>query len=162
LAKASSVSAWVSLNSHGILKPQAEKVARVMVPIINMLALLVYPIGKLMELTSKAMLLMMGVQESDESSVSEEELRMIVMGAKVSGALKSDLQDTLVTDIMRPRVEVVALEASTDISTFVGAVCSTGEMMRNGGLQMGNSRLYSSGTLTFRKCVAMPGSSESF
>lgn len=142
-----------------------------MVPIINLLALLVYPIGKLMELTSKAMLLMMGVQESDESSVSEEELRMIVMGAKVSGALKSeeqemidsvlDLQDTLVTDIMRPRVEVVALEASTDISTFVGAVCSTGEM-RNGGLRMGISRLYSSGTLTFRKCVAMPGSSESF
>lgn len=143
-----------------------------MVPIINLLALLVYPIGKLMELTSKAMLLMMGVQESDESSVSEEELRMIVMGAKVSGALKSeeqemidsvlDLQDTLVTDIMRPRVEVVALEASTDISTFVGAVCSTGEMMRNGGLRMGISRLYSSGTLTFRKCVAMPGSSEFF
>jgi putative hemolysin len=141
-----------------------------MVPIINLLALLVYPIGKLMELTSKAMLLMMGVQESDESSVSEEELRMIVMGAKVSGALKSeeqemidsvlDLQDTLVTDIMRPRVEVVALEASTDISTFVGAVCSTGEM-RNRGLRMTRSRLHSSGTSTFRRRVAMPGSSES-
>jgi len=115
---------------------QAERVARIMVPIINVLAMLVYPIGKLMELTSKAMLLMMGVQESDESSVSEEELRMIVMGAKVSGALKSeeqemidsvlDLQDTMISDIMRPRVEVVALEASTDISTFVGAVSSTG------------------------------------
>ena len=108
-----------------------------MVPIINTIALIVYPIGKLMEMTSKGMLFMMGIHDSDDSSVSEEELRMIVMGAKVSGALKSeeqemidsvlDLQDTMVSDIMRPRVEVVALEASTDISTFVGAVCSTGQ-----------------------------------
>ncbi len=37
------------------------------------------------------------------------------------------MQDTMVSDIMRPRVEVVALEASTDIATFVGAVSGTGE-----------------------------------
>jgi putative hemolysin len=62
---------------------QAERVSRVMVPIINFLALLVYPIGKLMELTSKTMLSVMGIKESDDSNVSEEELRMIVMGAKI-------------------------------------------------------------------------------
>lgn len=115
---------------------QAERVSRVMVPIINVLALLVYPVGKLMEMTSKFVLGLMGVKESDDSSVSEEELRMIVMGAKISGEIKTeeqdmiesvlDLQDTLVTEVMKPRVEVVALEASTDMRTFVRAVSQSG------------------------------------
>ncbi len=33
---------------------QAERVARVMVPIINVIAIMVYPIGKLMQITSTA------------------------------------------------------------------------------------------------------------
>jgi CBS domain containing-hemolysin-like protein len=37
-----------------------------------------------------------------------------------------DLQDTLVTAIMKPRVEIVAVEASTDIRTFVRAVSESG------------------------------------
>ena len=70
-------------------------------------------------------------KDDNENSVSEEELRMIVMGAKVSGQIRTeeqdmiesvlDLQDTLVTAIMKPRVEIVAVEASTDIKTFVRA-----------------------------------------
>jgi len=115
---------------------QAEKVARLMVPFINFLAILVYPIGSLMQVTSKIVLGLMGVKESDESNVSEEELRMIVMGAKISGQIQTeeqnmiesvlDLQDTLVTAIMKPRVEVVAVEASTDIQTLVSAVAESG------------------------------------
>ena len=35
---------------------QAEKVARVMVPIINVIAIMVYPIGKLMQITSSLVL----------------------------------------------------------------------------------------------------------
>jgi len=115
---------------------QAERVARVMVPIINVIAICVYPVGKLMQMTSSAVLGLMGVTESDDSSVSEEELRMIVMGAKISGEIKTeeqdmiesvlDLQDTFVTAIMKPRVEVVAVEATTNIQTFVRAVSESG------------------------------------
>jgi CBS domain containing-hemolysin-like protein len=78
----------------------------------------------------------MGVNDSNEENVSEEELRMIIMGAKVSGQIRTeeqdmiesvlDLQDTLVTAIMKPRVEIVAVEASTDIRTFVRAVSESG------------------------------------
>jgi len=115
---------------------QAERVARVMVPIINGLALLVYPVGKLMQITSTAVLSLMGVKEKEENNVSEEELRMIVMGAKISGEIRTeeqdmiesvlDLQDTFVTAIMKPRVEVVAVEATTNIQTFVRAVSESG------------------------------------
>ena len=115
---------------------RAESVARAMVPIINVLAIMVFPIGKLMQITSRIVLTLMGVSESEENSVSEEELRMIVMGAKVSGQIKTeeqdmiesvlDLQDTFVTAIMKPRVEIVAVEASTDIRTFVRAVSESG------------------------------------
>jgi len=115
---------------------RAESVARFMVPIINVMSILVYPVGKLMQVTSRVVLTLMGVNESDENSVSEEELRMIVMGAKVSGQIRTeeqdmiesvlDLQDTLVTAIMKPRVEIVAVEASTDIRTFVRAVSESG------------------------------------
>jgi hypothetical protein len=55
--------------------------------------------------------------------------RKLLTNAKISSVLspwRASLQDTMVSDIMRPRVEVVALEASTDIATFVGAVSSTG------------------------------------
>mmetsp|Transcript_16841 Transcript_16841/g.38364 ORF Transcript_16841/g.38364 Transcript_16841/m.38364 type:complete len:648 (-) Transcript_16841:93-2036(-) len=115
---------------------QAERVARIMVPAINVIAMLVYPVGKLMQITSKVVLSLMGVTESEENNVSEEELRMIVMGAKISGEIRTeeqdmiesvlDLQDTLVTAIMKPRVEVVAVEASTSIRTFVKAVSESG------------------------------------
>lgn len=50
---------------------------------------------------------------------SEEELRLIVMGAKLSGGIESDeasmveavldLQDTKVSKVMQPRTEVVAI-----------------------------------------------------
>ena len=87
-------------------------------------------------MTSRVVLTLMGVNDSNEENVSEEELRMIIMGAKVSGQIRTeeqdmiesvlDLQDTLVTAIMKPRVEIVAVEASTDIRTFVRAVSESG------------------------------------
>jgi len=115
---------------------QAESVARVMVPVINLLAIAVFPVGKLMQVTSRVVLTLMGVKGEEENNVSEEELRMIVMGAKVSGQIRTeeqdmiesvlDLQDTLVTAIMKPRVEIVAVEASTNVQTFVRAVSESG------------------------------------
>jgi len=90
----------------------------------------------LCQVTSRVVLTLMGVNDSNEENVSEEELRMIIMGAKVSGQIRTeeqdmiesvlDLQDTLVTAIMKPRVEIVAVEASTDIRTFVRAVSESG------------------------------------
>ncbi|EKX42528.1 hypothetical protein GUITHDRAFT_141196 [Guillardia theta CCMP2712] len=91
---------------------QAERVARIMVPAINVIAMLVYPVGKLMQITSKVVLSLMGVTESEENNFSTESVL--------------DLQDTLVTAIMKPRVEVVAVEASTSIRTFVKAVSESG------------------------------------
>ena len=47
--------------------------------------------------------------------------------AQVSKKLKNkNLQDTLVTAIMKPRVEIVAVEASTNVQTFVRAVSESG------------------------------------
>ncbi|CAN0261020.1 unnamed protein product, partial [Discosporangium mesarthrocarpum] len=71
------------------------------------------------------MLRMLGFKSSETGRVSEEELRLIVTGAQMSGGIESqegtmiegvlDLQDTKVSEIMRPRVEVVAVEGNSTL-----------------------------------------------
>jgi Mg2+/Co2+ transporter CorC len=61
--------------------------------------------------------------------VSEEELRLIVMGAKQSGGIEKqeakmvegvlDLQDMRVSEVMKPRIKVVALEANSTLADFL-------------------------------------------
>ena len=67
--------------------------------------------------------------------VSEEELRLIVMGAKQSGGIETeeakmvegvlDLQDMRVSEVMKPRINVEALEANATLVEFMELVNAT-------------------------------------
>ena len=67
--------------------------------------------------------------------VSEEELRLIVMGAKQSGGIETeeakmvegvlDLQDMRVSEVMKPRINVEALEANATLVEFMELVNTT-------------------------------------
>ncbi|CAM9142173.1 unnamed protein product, partial [Ectocarpus sp. 12 AP-2014] len=101
----------------------AEVVARRVLPIIIVLSVVLNPVAKTFTLISTLMLSMLGFKSTETGRVSEEELRLIVTGAKMSGGIESqegmmiegvlDLQDTKISEIMRPRVEVVAIEANS-------------------------------------------------
>lgn len=99
-----------------------QRVARVMVPVINVLSVIVYPIGKLLASLSTLILRLFKLPMESDVSVSEEELRLIVAGADRSGSIEKyesqiiknvlDMEETAVRNVMCPRVDMVALEAT--------------------------------------------------
>jgi putative hemolysin len=98
----------------------AEMVARSMVPVISVLAVFFSPLALASKFVINSILRMFGVTSDHGGRVSEEELRLIVMGAKQSGGIEKeeakmvegvlDLQDMRVSEVMRPRINVEALE----------------------------------------------------
>jgi len=118
----------------------AEKVARTCLPAVNLMSVVLGPVGSFFSVTSK--FLLQHVFRVDlrrgalENAVSEEELRLIVGGATQSGGIESkegsmiegvlDLQDTRVAEIMRPRVEVDALEENDSMLALLDMVNATG------------------------------------
>eukprot|EP00633_Aureoumbra_lagunensis_P000956 CAMPEP_0197295506 /NCGR_PEP_ID=MMETSP0890-20130614/35732_1 /TAXON_ID=44058 ORGANISM="Aureoumbra lagunensis, Strain CCMP1510" /NCGR_SAMPLE_ID=MMETSP0890 /ASSEMBLY_ACC=CAM_ASM_000533 /LENGTH=553 /DNA_ID=CAMNT_0042771543 /DNA_START=300 /DNA_END=1961 /DNA_ORIENTATION=- len=116
----------------------AERVARALVPVVNALSIVLGPVGVLFSASAKTLLRTFFRIEfrAVESAVSEEELRLIVGGATRSGGIESlegtmiegvlDLQDTRVAEIMRPRVEVDALEENDSMLALLSLVNATG------------------------------------
>lgn len=113
----------------------AEMVARGLVPIINVMAVFLSPIGKGFSLISKMALKFLGFKSEGGDAVSEEELRLIVSGAKQSGGIETeeasmvegvlDLQITKVTKVMSPRTEVVAIEKGATMADLCSLVKET-------------------------------------
>lgn len=93
----------------------AEKVARIMVPPINVISRVVSPLGIALSWLSKQVLYLLGFKgKGGDAGVSDSELRLIVMGARDSGTIDHsegemikgvlNLQSQRVKEIMRPRV----------------------------------------------------------
>ena len=105
------------------------KVARVMVPVISTLSLIVFPVGQLLAACSGFILRILKVPRESDATVSEEELRLIVAGADRSGSIEKyereiiqnvlDLEQKDVREVMCPRVDIVALEASDTLDRFM-------------------------------------------
>jgi CBS domain containing-hemolysin-like protein len=106
---------FVELLPKSIGVTNAEKVARVMVPPINIISILVSPLGIALSWLSKQVLYIFGFKGmGGDAGVSDSELRLIVMGARDSGTIDHsegemikgvlNLQRQRVKEIMRPRV----------------------------------------------------------
>jgi len=106
---------FVELLPKSIGVTNAEKVARIMVPPINKLSIVVSPLGIALSWLSKQVLLLLGLGgKGGDAGVSDSELRLIVMGARDSGTIDHsegemikgvlNLQTQRVKEIMRPRV----------------------------------------------------------
>jgi CBS domain containing-hemolysin-like protein len=114
---------------------KAEGVARAMVPLIAVLAVVLSPVALASKALIQAILQCFGVFADDEGRVSEEELRLMVMGAKRSGGIEQgeaamvegvlDLQDMRVSEVMRPRISVEALDANATLHDFLHLVNTT-------------------------------------
>jgi len=105
----------------------AEAVARATLPLINLLNTLLYPVTTLMSLVNQLLLRFsrLGDSEDTATAVTQPELRLILTGAKQSGAVEVyeqdmiegvlDMQTTKVGQILTPRVEIEAIEASASL-----------------------------------------------
>ena len=127
---------FVELLPKSIGVINAERVARVMVPPINIIAAIVSPIGIGLSFIAKKTLKLFGLKDTGESGVSDSELRLIVTGARDAGTIDHtegemikgvlNLQDQRIKEVMRPRVEIVAVPKDMSVASVLGVVRESG------------------------------------
>ncbi|TVU46287.1 hypothetical protein EJB05_05813, partial [Eragrostis curvula] len=106
----------------------ATEVARFVVRPVAWLSLILYPVGRIVTFLSMGMLKLMGLKGRSEPYVTEDELKLMLRGAELSGAIAEDeqdmienvleIKDTHVREVMTPLVDVVAIDATATLIDF--------------------------------------------
>ena len=128
---------FVELLPKSLGVTNAEVVARFMVPPVNVASKLVSPLGISLSWLAKKTLVLLGVkQTTDGDGVSDSQLRLIVTGARDSGTIDLgeqemisgvlNLQNQRVKEIMRPRVETIAVPKEMSVVSVLGVVRESG------------------------------------
>jgi CBS domain containing-hemolysin-like protein len=127
---------FVELLPKSIGVTNAESVARIMVPPINIMTMFVSPVGVSLSWLAKKTLSLIGLQGKDNSGITDSQLRLIVTGAKDSGTIDLGeqemiqgvlgLQNQRVKEIMKPRVEIIAVPKDMSVASVLGVVRESG------------------------------------
>jgi len=127
---------FVELLPKSLGVANAEKVARLVVPPLNVLSVIVSPLGNALSWMCKSMLKLFGLQGGEGAGVSDSELRLIVMGARDSGTIDNseqemikgvlNLQSQRIKEIMRPRVDITAVPKEASVSSVLAVVRESG------------------------------------
>jgi len=128
---------FVELLPKSLGVANAEMVARMMVPPLNILSAVVSPLGISLSWASKKTLALLGVKaDKGDGIVSDSQLRLIVTGATDSGTIDPgekemiqgvlNLQDQRVKEIMRPRVEMIAVPCDMSVVSVLSVVRESG------------------------------------
>eukprot|EP00542_Grammatophora_oceanica_P010822 CAMPEP_0194042928 /NCGR_PEP_ID=MMETSP0009_2-20130614/14649_1 /TAXON_ID=210454 /ORGANISM="Grammatophora oceanica, Strain CCMP 410" /LENGTH=671 /DNA_ID=CAMNT_0038686967 /DNA_START=296 /DNA_END=2311 /DNA_ORIENTATION=- len=129
---------FVELLPKSIGVTNAEITARLMVPPINLLSSIVSPLGISLSFLAQKTLQVFGLKGKGnaDQGVSDSELRLIVTGARDSGTIDQgeqamiqgvlNLQDQRVKEIMKPRVEIIAVPSSMSVASVLGVVRESG------------------------------------
>ncbi|KAL3918127.1 MAG: hypothetical protein SGILL_004387 [Bacillariaceae sp.] len=128
---------FVELLPKSIGVTNAESVARVMTPPINIMSAVVSPLGISLSWLAKKTLTLIGLKDKDTgSSITDSQLRLIVTGARDSGTIDHGeqemiqgvlgLQDQRVKEIMKPRVEMIAVPKEMSVASVLGVVRESG------------------------------------
>ncbi|KAK3150045.1 hypothetical protein QOZ80_3AG0227030 [Eleusine coracana subsp. coracana] len=106
----------------------ATEVARFVVRPVAWLSLILYPVGRIVTFLSMGMLKILGLKGRSEPYVTEDELKLMLRGAELSGAIAEDeqdmienvleIKDTHVREVMTPLVDVVAIDATATLIDF--------------------------------------------
>ncbi|XP_015902636.3 putative DUF21 domain-containing protein At3g13070, chloroplastic isoform X1 [Ziziphus jujuba] len=116
------------ITPKSIAVHNAQEVARFVVRPVAWLSLVLYPVGRIVTYLSMGMLKMLGLKGRSEPYVTEEELKLMLRGAELSGAIEEEeqdmienvleIKDTYVREVMTPLVDVVAIDASATLVDF--------------------------------------------
>ncbi|XP_031375603.1 DUF21 domain-containing protein At1g55930, chloroplastic-like [Punica granatum] len=116
------------ITPKSIAVHNATEVARFVVRPVAWLSLVLYPVGRVVTYLSMGMLKLLGLKGRSEPYVTEEELKLMLRGAILSGAIEEEeqdmienvleIKDTYVREVMTPLVDVVAIDASSTLIDF--------------------------------------------
>ncbi|XP_052178041.1 putative DUF21 domain-containing protein At3g13070, chloroplastic isoform X1 [Diospyros lotus] len=116
------------ITPKSIAVHNATEVARFVVRPVAWLSLILYPVGRVVTYLSMGMLKLLGLKGRSEPYVTEDELKLMLRGAELSGAIEEEeqdmienvleIKDTHVREVMTPLVDVVAIDASATLIDF--------------------------------------------
>ncbi|KAA8524831.1 hypothetical protein F0562_011254 [Nyssa sinensis] len=116
------------ITPKSIAVHHATEVARFVVRPVAWLSLILYPVGRIVTFLSMGMLKILGLKGRSEPSVTEDELKLMLRVAELSGAIEEEeqdmienvleIKDTHVREVMTPLVDVVAVDASATLIDF--------------------------------------------
>ncbi|XP_073280776.1 putative DUF21 domain-containing protein At3g13070, chloroplastic [Primulina huaijiensis] len=116
------------ITPKSIAVHNATEVARFVVRPVAWLSLVLYPVGRIATFLSMGMLKLLGLKGRSEPYVTEEELKLMLRGAELSGAIEEEeqdmienvleIKDTHVRVVMTPLVNVIAIDASSTLVDF--------------------------------------------
>ncbi|GLJ15559.1 hypothetical protein SUGI_0255580 [Cryptomeria japonica] len=106
----------------------ATEVARFVVRPVAWISLVLYPVGRVFTALSMGMLKILGLKSRSEPLVTEDELKLMLRGAELSGAIEEEEQDMIenvldfkgtdVRKVMTPLVDVVAIDVGATLMDF--------------------------------------------
>ncbi|XP_078430117.1 putative DUF21 domain-containing protein At3g13070, chloroplastic [Wolffia australiana] len=106
----------------------ATEVARFVVRPVAWLSLVLYPVGRVVTFLSMGMLKILGLKGRSQPYVTEDELKLMLRGAELSGAIEEEeqdmienvleIKDTYVREVMTPLVDVVAIDSGAKLIDF--------------------------------------------
>ncbi|XP_074560946.1 DUF21 domain-containing protein At1g55930, chloroplastic-like isoform X2 [Curcuma longa] len=104
------------------------EVARFVVRPVAWLSIVLYPVGRVVTFLSMGILKLLGLKGRSEPYVTEDELKLMLRGAELSGAIEEEeqdmienvleIKDTHVREVMTPLVDVVAIDGSATLIDF--------------------------------------------
>lgn len=116
------------ITPKSIAVHHATEVARFLVRPVAWLSLVLYPVGKVVTFLSGGMLKLLRLKAGSEPNVTEEELKLMLRVAELSGAIEEEeqdmienvleIKDTQVREVMTPLVDVVAIDARATLVDF--------------------------------------------
>ncbi|CAA0815375.1 DUF21 domain-containing protein - chloroplastic [Striga hermonthica] len=116
------------ITPKSIAVHNATEVARFVVRPVAWLSLVLYPVGRVVTYLSMGMLKLLGLKGRSEPYVTEDELKLMLRGAELSGAIEEEeqdmienvleIKDTHVREVMTPLVDVVAIDSSATLVDF--------------------------------------------
>ncbi|GLJ15564.1 hypothetical protein SUGI_0255750 [Cryptomeria japonica] len=116
------------ITPKSIAVHNATEVARFVVRPVALISLVLYPVGQVCTALSVGMLKILGLKSRSEPLVTEDELKLMLRGAEMSGAIEEEEQDmienvldfkeTSVGKVMTPLVDVVAIDVDATLMEF--------------------------------------------
>ncbi|KAL7217808.1 hypothetical protein ACSBR2_011111 [Camellia fascicularis] len=116
------------ITPKSIAVHNATEVASFVVRPVAWLSLILYPVGRVVTYLSMGMLKMFGLKGRSEPYVTEDELKLMLRGAELSGTIEEEeqdmienvleIKDTHVREVMTPLVDVVAIDANATLVDF--------------------------------------------
>ncbi|XXG46455.1 hypothetical protein AAC387_Pa02g1299 [Persea americana] len=116
------------ITPKSIAVHNATEVVRFVVRPVAWLSFILYPVGRVVTFLSMGILKILGLKGRSEPYVTEDELKLMLRGAELSGAIEEEEQDMIenvleikdrhVREVMTPLVDVVAIDASASLIDF--------------------------------------------